>query len=64
MIAIKSSNFEALEKKDTIKNAALRTIKMEAAAIQQLAEQLDDSFERAIDTLAGCKGRPPARVAL
>jgi arabinose-5-phosphate isomerase len=57
MIAIKSSNFEALEKKDTIKNAALRTIKMEAAAIQQLAEQLDDSFERAIDTLAGCKGR-------
>jgi arabinose-5-phosphate isomerase len=57
MIAIKSPNFEALEKKDTIKNAALRTIKMEAAAIQQLAEQLDDSFERAIDTLAGCKGR-------
>jgi arabinose-5-phosphate isomerase len=57
MIASKSSNFEALEKKDIIKKTALRTIKLEAAAIQQLSEQLDDSFEKAVETLAGCKGR-------
>src|SRR5215207_9929032 len=56
MVASKSSNFGALEK-DIIKKAALRTIAMEAAAIQQLTEQLDDTFEKAIDCLAGCKGR-------
>jgi arabinose-5-phosphate isomerase len=57
MFASKSSNFEALEKKDIIKNAALRTIEMEAAAIGQLSNQLDESFEKTIDTLAACKGR-------
>lgn len=57
MFGSKSSNFEALEKMDTIKNAALRTIEMEAAAIRQLASQLDENFEKAIDTLAACKGR-------
>jgi arabinose-5-phosphate isomerase len=36
---------------------ALRTIEMEATAIQQLALQLDDNFEKAIDCLASCKGR-------
>ena len=57
MFESKTSNFEALEKKDTIKKAALRTIEMEAAAIQQLSSQLDESFEKAIDTIADCKGR-------
>ena len=57
MFESKTSNFEALEKKDTIKNAALRTIEMEAAAIQQLSSQLDENFEKAIDTIADCKGR-------
>src|SRR5215213_6103053 len=56
MVASKSSNFGALEK-NIIKKAALRTIAMEAAAIQQLTEQLDDTFEKAIDCLASCKGR-------
>jgi arabinose-5-phosphate isomerase len=46
-----------LEKMDIIKNAALRTIEMEAAAIQQLAGLLDEDFEKTIDTLASCKGR-------
>ena len=30
---------------------------MEATAIRQLASQLDQDFEKAIDTLAACKGR-------
>src|ERR1700694_5855181 len=57
MIASKSANFEALEKRATILEAALRTIELEAAAISQLATQLDESFERAIDCFARCKGR-------
>jgi arabinose-5-phosphate isomerase len=57
LVQIKSSNFEPLEKQITIKEAALRTIRMEAAAINQLAAQLDDQFENAIDCLAACKGR-------
>ena len=40
-----------------IKSAALRTIEMEAAALHQLANQLDESFENTIDCLASCKGR-------
>ncbi|MGZ3838965.1 MAG: KpsF/GutQ family sugar-phosphate isomerase [Flavisolibacter sp.] len=46
-----------MEKQDFIKNAALRTIKMEAAAIRQLGEQIDEHFEKAIDRLAACTGR-------
>jgi arabinose-5-phosphate isomerase len=46
-----------LEKQATIKNAALRTIELEAAAIAQLATFLTKDFERAIDCLAECKGR-------
>ncbi len=57
LVQIKTSNFEALEKQITIKEAALRTIHMEAAAINQLASQLDDQFEKAIDCLVACKGR-------
>jgi arabinose-5-phosphate isomerase len=57
MIEGKSSNFGALEKQLTIINAALKTIYMEAAAITQLASHIDEQFEKAIDTLAGCKGR-------
>ena len=57
LVQIKTANFEPLEKQITIKEAALRTIRMEAAAINQLAAQLDDQFEKAIDCLAACKGR-------
>jgi arabinose-5-phosphate isomerase len=46
-----------LEKQATIKEAALRTIQMEAAAITQLSSLLDKDFEKAIDLLADCKGR-------
>jgi arabinose-5-phosphate isomerase len=46
-----------LEKQATIKEAALRTIELEAAAIAQLSAFLDKDFERAIDRLADCKGR-------
>src|SRR5688572_25304232 len=57
MVVYKSSNFGGLEKISTIKESAIRTIEMESSAIQQLVKQLDDSFEKAIDTLASCKGR-------
>jgi arabinose-5-phosphate isomerase len=46
-----------LEKQATIKDAALRTIELEAAAIAQLATYLNKDFERAIDCLSECKGR-------
>ena len=52
-----SYNFGPLEKQATIKEAALRTIEMEAAAIAQLSSLIDKNFERAIDLLADCKGR-------
>ena len=57
MNEVKSSNFEGLEKQGTILKVALRTIQMEAEAIEQLIEHLDDQFEKAIDCLADCKGR-------
>src|SRR6478672_6225790 len=57
MNGAKSSNFEGLEKQSTILKVALRTIQMEAEAIEQLTEQLDDQFEKAIDCLVACKGR-------
>lgn len=57
MIESKSANFEGLEKHATIRDAAYRTIKMEAAAIQQLSTQLDENFEEAIDCLGACRGR-------
>lgn len=46
-----------MEKQATILNTALRTIAMEAAAIQQLSTRLNEGFEKAIDCLAACKGR-------
>ncbi len=50
--------FCALLKTTTsIKNAALRTIEMEAGAVSGLAALLDESFEAGIETLAACKGR-------
>lgn len=57
LVQVKTSNFEPLEKQQPIREIALRTIKMEADALQQLASQLDDQFEKAIDCLARCKGR-------
>lgn len=57
MIGSKSSNFEGLEKRATIREAALRTIEMEAEAVGKLAALLDSQFEKAIDSLAQCKGR-------
>ena len=46
-----------MELKASIRKAAIRTIEMEASAISQLANLLDDHFENAIDKLATCKGR-------
>lgn len=46
-----------MEKQATIKEVGLRTIQMEAQSIQQLAAQLDESFEKAVDCLSNCKGR-------
>jgi len=41
----------------SIKQAALRTIKMEAQSVQDLAAYINEDFERAIQTIAKCKGR-------
>jgi arabinose-5-phosphate isomerase len=46
-----------LERISTIKESAIRTITMEANAIKQLANLLNDEFEKTIDALANCKGR-------
>jgi arabinose-5-phosphate isomerase len=46
-----------LEKQATIKDAAKRTIEIEAAAIAQLSTYLNEDFEKAIDTLGQCNGR-------
>lgn len=46
-----------MEKQATIKDAALRTIELEAAAIAQLSSFLDKNFEQSLDRLAECKGR-------
>jgi arabinose-5-phosphate isomerase len=57
MIGGKSSNFDSLEKEELILTAALRTIEMEAEAIRQLGELLDENFGQTIDILSKCKGR-------
>lgn len=49
--------FGALEKEETIRTVAVRTLEMGAAAIKGLIERLDESFESGIDCLAACKGR-------
>jgi arabinose-5-phosphate isomerase len=41
----------------SITGAAVRTILMEAETIKQLAGYIDESFEKAIESLANCKGR-------
>lgn len=46
-----------MEKQATIRDAAIRTIEIEAAAIAQLAIYLDKNFNQAINRLADCKGR-------
>ena len=46
-----------MEKEHSILKAAIRTIEMEAAAVQQLIKQLDGQFEHAIECLADCTGR-------
>ncbi len=51
------ANFVGLKTETSIKNAAFRTIQMEADAIRQLIDLLDENFDKAIDSLAACKGR-------
>jgi arabinose-5-phosphate isomerase len=46
-----------LKRISTIRESAIRTIAMEAGAIGQLASRLDESFEKAVQALADCKGR-------
>jgi arabinose-5-phosphate isomerase len=41
----------------TILDAAKRTIEMEAAAVEGLLSGLNESFEKAVECLAACKGR-------
>ena len=55
--AIKRTNFERLKNESPIIEAALRTIQMEAAALTNLANLIDDKFEDCINTLAACTGR-------
>ena len=52
-----SNNFEPLKKQASIKEVALRTIQMEAEAVQQLAGQLDENLEAIIHCLDKCRGR-------
>lgn len=40
-----------------IKQAGLRTIQLEAAAIHDLQQMVNDDFERAVKTVAACTGR-------
>jgi arabinose-5-phosphate isomerase len=40
-----------------IKQTALRTIQMEAQSIYNLAEFINEDFQKAIDAIANCKGR-------
>src|ERR1700754_440324 len=40
-----------------IKSTGLRTIQLEAAAIQGLQEMVNDDFEKAVKTIAACAGR-------
>jgi arabinose-5-phosphate isomerase len=46
-----------LEGISTIRDSAIRTISMEAGAINQLAARLNEDFEKAVEALANCKGR-------
>jgi len=41
----------------SIKQTAIRTIQMEAQSIQGLTAYINEDFERAIETIANCKGR-------
>lgn len=41
----------------SIKQTALRTIQMEAQSIQGLGLFINDDFEKAVNAIAGCKGR-------
>lgn len=54
---IKSAKFDPLKNKTEIVEAALKTIKMEAAAIEQLTNQLDENFTEAIHKLSDARGR-------
>ncbi len=57
MIVRKYPNFAGLKSTSNITAAALRTLQMERDAIDQLTQFLNTDFEKAIDTLADCKGR-------
>ncbi|MDP4262431.1 MAG: KpsF/GutQ family sugar-phosphate isomerase [Bacteroidota bacterium] len=43
--------------KVSIKQIALTTIELEAGAIAALADYINDDFEKAVQAMAGCKGR-------
>lgn len=43
--------------KDSVKQIALRAIKMEANSIEELTSFIDKDFEKAIDAIASCSGR-------
>jgi arabinose-5-phosphate isomerase len=54
---VEKAIFEPLKMSVMIKQTAVRTIEMEAAAITGLIPLLNESFETAIEQLAACKGR-------
>jgi arabinose-5-phosphate isomerase len=41
----------------SIKDSALQTIKLQADAVSRLADYIDESFEKAVDCLAACRGK-------
>src|SRR6188472_3731490 len=41
----------------SIKQTALRTIKMEAQSIDGLGNYINEDFERSVELIAACKGR-------
>ena len=43
--------------RSTVKQTALRTIQLEAQSIQGLAKYIDHDFEKAVESMANCRGR-------
>jgi arabinose-5-phosphate isomerase len=51
------SSAASLEPVERFRDTARKVLKMEAEAILNLIPRLDESFDRAVELLAGCQGR-------